>query len=164
MYVRRGNLGDIPWIIEQLKEFQLFFGSKRSLYHSEHSITRLESFMENGLVFVAEKETIGRVGFIVGAITPHLFNPTLKVLAELLWWVDPIHRKSRAGYLLLKEFIDWGKKNVDWMTFSLQENTPVKEETLKRFGFRLLERAFLIEMGCDYGSSSNSNSGRTASQ
>ncbi len=158
VYIRAGTIGDIPWMLGQLKELQLFFGSKKSLYHEESAISGLKTIMKTGLVLVAEKESVGRIGLIIGAITPHLFNPNVIVLAELLWWVDPAYRATSAGYLLLSEFVSWGKENVDWITFSLQSITPVNESTIKRFGFRHIEACYLIEVGCKHGSSSTSDS------
>lgn len=158
MYVRTGNLGDIPWILEELEEFQNWFGSKKPLFDKESAPKIVETWIEKHLVFIAEKDTVGQIGFIIGAITPHLFNPKLRMLAELLWWVDPLHRHTRAGHELLSEFVHWGRNNVDWITFSLQDITPVKETTLKRFGFRHLEHCYLIETGCKYGCSSSPNS------
>ena len=153
VYIRKGNLGDIPWMLEELEQLQLFFGSKKSLFHKGHAERRLEIFIERDLVLIAEKETHGQIGLLIGAITPHLFNPDIIVLAEMLWWVPPAYRKTRAGYLLLEEYVRWGKENVDWITFSLQHDTPVNESTLNRFGFRHVEEAYLIETGCDDGES-----------
>lgn len=158
VYVRRGNLGDISWILEQLPRFQIFFGSQKSLFDIDSAEGIVQGWIENHLVFVAEKETVGQLGFIIGAITPHLFNPKVVVLTELLWWVDPQFRKTRAGYLLLKQFVEWGKENTDWITFSVQTITPIKETTLKKFGFRQIEACYLIEVGCGYGRSSSSDS------
>ena len=138
-------MGDIPWMLGQLKDFSAFFGSAISLYDKEAAAHGLENLIETGLVLVAEKKDQEQVGFIIGAMTPHLFNPKVIVLAQLLWWVDPARRKSRAGYLLLREFIDWGKKNADWITFSLEENSPLNEQTLIKIGFRRTERSYLIE-------------------
>lgn len=158
VFVRRGKVEDVPWMMDQLREFQVFFGSKKALFSKEFGAEKLKWFINNGLVFVAEKETKGQIGLIIGAITPHLFNPNVLVLAGLFWWVDPNHRTTEAGHLLLREFVDWGKANVDWITFSLLDKTPVKESTLKRFGFRHLEACYLIEVGCENGSSSDSDS------
>ena len=156
VYVRPGNPGDMLWMLEQLKEFSVFFGTKISLYEESFAIEGLTKLMDNGLTLIAKRGD-QRLGFIVGAITPHLFNPNVLVITELLWWVDPKHRNGKAGYLLLQEFIKWGKNNVDWIIFSLQEKTQVNEETLLKQGFEKIERSYLIEVGCDHGSTNSRN-------
>ena len=147
-YVRHGNLGDIPWMLEQFKDFSEYMGNKKSLYDRDYAEKGIENFLNNGLVIIAESEAYGQIGFIVGAITPHLFNPEVKVLAELAWWVDPACRRKRASYLLFKKFVDWGKKNADWITFAMQVDTKIKDSTLEKFGFKQVEKSYLIEVGC----------------
>ena len=146
VYVRPGNSGDMPWILEQLKEFSVFFGTKISLYDEPSAISGLTKLMDNGLVLIAEQGD-QHLGFIVGAITPHLFNPNILVLTEFLWWVEPAYRKGRAGYLLLKEFIQWGEKNADWIVFTIEEKSPLNEETILKQGFERMERSYLKEVG-----------------
>jgi RimJ/RimL family protein N-acetyltransferase len=56
-------------------------------------------------VIVCESE--GRViGVIAGTATTILFNND-KVASEIMWWVEPEHRRSRAGMDLLMAFEAW---------------------------------------------------------
>lgn len=163
VYIRRGIAEDMPWMLDELQQLQVFFGSVKQMFHRKHSEDRLNVFLDHDLVLIAEKPSVGKIGLLIGVITPHIFNPEIKVLAEMLWWVTPVHRRTKAGYLLMKEYLRWGKENVDWITFSLQGNTPVKESTLNRFGFRHIEAAYLIEVGCENGHSSFNSSGSSDS-
>lgn len=155
VYVRKGEMKDVPWMLKQLEAFSAFYGTRIPLFDYDSASRILPSFIEKGFVAVAERSEKDHIGLIVGAITPHLFNPKIKILAELLWWVDPAYRNTRAGYLLLKQFVSWGRKNVDWVTFSLEENSPVNEKTIIKQGFRKMEHSYLIEVGCYHGGSDN---------
>lgn len=77
---------------------------------------------------------------------PHVFNPQIKVLSECFWWVKPEYRGSRAGALLFKNYVEWGKANVDWVTMTLEAHSPVRPEALIKRGFRLQETTFLLEV------------------
>ena len=147
--VRDAVLDDIDWLVEELRQLQEFFGKKHSLFgNDENSLReRLEMSITRHKFFIAEHSVHGRIGLIAGVVTPHLYNPEVRVLAEMFWWVVPAHRRTtKAASMLLDEFISWGKKNVDWITFGIQEKTPIKEDSLIRLGFRLQERAYLMEV------------------
>ena len=147
--IRPGRPEDIDWLLGQLKNFSDFFGTKLSLFGADEDYSRfvIQSFMsEPHVLLIAEKEDVGPIGFVAGIVTPHLFNPAIKVLAESFWWVDEAHRGSRAGLMLLNDFIAWGKTRVDWITFALEEKSPVNEKALLKRGFRLQERSYLMEI------------------
>lgn len=136
----------MDWLVSQLREFSAFFGTKKSLYGTEENARLGITNMINGhIVLVAERE--GQLlGFIAGVITPHMFNPNIRVLAETFWWVAEEHRGSRAGLMLLNEFMDYGTANCDWITFALEHHSPVDEKCLLRRGFHLQERSYLMEV------------------
>ena len=144
--VRRGKPEDVPWILSQLKIFSPLYGTKRSLFGDEdYAREGLLRTMESHLLLVAERgETL--MGFVAGMVSPHLYNPAIRILCELFWWVAEEYRKTRAGYLLMREYMTWGKSNVDWMTFCLMENSPVKDGTLRRLGFKPTETSYLMEV------------------
>lgn len=147
IYTRRAKTTDIDWLIDQLKQFSRHYGTKKDLLgDEEHARAGLKNTIENHLLLIAEKPEFGPVGLIAGIVTPHLYNPKIKILAELFWWVEPRHRRSAAGLLLLEDFISWGKENSDWITFGVMTNTPVKEEALLERGFALTERSYLLEV------------------
>lgn len=150
MHVRLANSADKDWLKAQLKEFADFFGTKKSLFGApDHVDTGLEELIMRHLVLIAEASTpegTERAGMIVGTIGPHMMNPEIRVLAEMFWWVSRKWRASRAAVMLLEAFIDYGKANADWITFVLEDMSPVRDKTLERKGFRLKERMFLMEV------------------
>ena len=105
----------------------------------------LVKIMSDHFCMVAERagKLVGMIGAIVA---PHFFNPAIQTLTELFWWVIPEARGGRAGLMLLQSLVDFGKANVDWIVCTLELDSPVNPECLNRRGFKLHERAFLLEV------------------
>jgi hypothetical protein len=146
-FVRAANINDLDEILVHLKEFAKFYKSKKSLYGEDEQFSSnlIKGFIENHVFFVAVRDD-KVVGFICGIVLPHAYNPKISTLTELFWWVQEDARSSRAGTLLLNEFIDYGKKNVDWIICTLEDDSPVSDSTFLKRGFRLKERSFLLEV------------------
>jgi hypothetical protein len=99
--VRTAVAADVAWLLQQLAHFDAFFGSSRSLFPDEaYAVETLTKLIATEPFFIAA-DARGPVGFIAGLLTPHLLNPSIRVLSELFWWVVPEARGSRAGFLLL---------------------------------------------------------------
>lgn len=144
--VRQAQLKDIDWIVGQAKEFSVFYGSKLMIVDEAYAKSGLSALLDQHIILVAESQ-IGLLGFIVGILGPHPFNPKIKTLSEMLWWVTEPYRHSRAGYLLLKEYIRIGKeKGAQWLTMCSLAASPLNESSLIRRGFRLMERSYLMEV------------------
>ena len=145
--IRPATTDDLEWLTTQLKAFSLFYGTKNGLFSTdEYAHEGLKTFMEKHVLLIADKDFVGPIGFIAGLVTPHIYNPTIRVLTEAFWWVPEEHRRSRAGYLLLKAFVDYGRVNADWILFTLEEDSPVNEFALIDRGFKLKERSYLMEV------------------
>lgn len=143
--LRRAEASDIAWLMIQLREFSNFIETEYQLYGDEE-------YTKDGLQLLIEKHYLNiatleekPVGFIAGYFNPHLFNPAINVLCELFWWVVPEHRNSRVGAMLMNAFIDFGKHNAQWTTFSLNRFTEVNERSLLKRGFHLHEKTYLKE-------------------
>lgn len=142
----QANLDDTDWLLGQLVQFAQFYGTRRSLFgRIEQARASLEDMIKNHIVLIAWRDTL-RVGFISGYVTPHPYNTDIRLLAETFWWVDPQHRMSRAGLMLLDKFTDWGNANCDWITFSLEHHSPVKDTCLVKRGYKLQEYSYLKEV------------------
>lgn len=146
MSIRRAGVEDLEWLIVELRKFAAFFGTKKSIFGPEEYVrSALALLIEKQIVFVAERIDVGPMGFVAGLLQPHTFNPEVTVLSELFWWVKEEHRGSRAAAMLLKAFVNFGKANADWITFGLEVHSPVNANALVKRGFKLQERAFLME-------------------
>ncbi len=145
--IRSADEADIEWLLGQLRKFSDFFGTELKLFGDEaQARDLLTKMILNHPTYIAESDQCGRMGFIAGVLTPHMFNPQITVLAETFWWVDELYRGTRAGLLLLNRFVAEGQLCADWITFALEAKSPVREETLTRRGFRLQERSYLMEV------------------
>lgn len=141
--VRYAKSDDFPWVLSELKRFAEEAGEEHLFpSDSEFAMGFLSGLAGKHVFLVAEGDE--RMGFIAGALTPHYFNPNVTSLAEVFWWVSPEHRNSRAGLLLLTEYIRQGKARADIVCLTLKANSPVRETTLKRRGFQLSERNFVL--------------------
>jgi GNAT superfamily N-acetyltransferase len=140
------------WLLEQMRAFGQFFGSKHSLFPSDDGVAleTLRVLIEAHVFFVAEKEdgyVAQLVGFIAGALGPHPYNAQIMVLSEQFWWVNPIHRGSSAGARLLERFLQFGREHADWIVMTLETKSPVDPKSLERKGFKHFEHSYLLETG-----------------
>ncbi len=146
--VRLASLDDLDWLASQSKLFCEFFGTKRSLFKDEaHTRACLKNTIENHILFVAERTDVGLVGFIGGIVMPHIFNPDITCLIETYWWVAEEYRGTRAGLMLLNEFVEYGKAHTDWVLMTLESGSPVSDRCLLKRGFQLKEQNYLLEVG-----------------
>lgn len=144
--IRRAEARDIAWILSQLKEFSQFIETRHQLYGSEeYSCKGIQLLIEEHVFFIAE-ENNEPIGFVSGYFTPHLFNPDIRILCELFFWVVPSKRGCRAGSLLMDAYIDEGMKKAQWITFGLNRFTRVNERSLIKRGFAHHETTFLMEV------------------
>lgn len=144
--VRRATFDDIPDILEMLKEFAVFFDSRYSVYpDDEHATQFLTSMVNDHLVLICKHDE-KNIGLIAGMILPHIFNPKITTLVETFWWVQKEYRETKAGAMLLNEYIRFGRQNVQWVIGTIEDNSPVRDETFLKRGFKLKEKSFLMEV------------------
>lgn len=150
--VRRADLTDIPWLLDQLRAFDTFFASKHRLFPTEEVARAfLEALIGDAdqPFFIAQNDV--RTGFIGGTIGPHYLNPDLVVLTELFWWVVPAHRGSSAGGRLLVEFEEFGRqRGAQLICMTLEQRTIdeglIDPRSLVARGYVEKERAYLLEL------------------
>ncbi len=133
MIVRPATQADDDAIIEILKQFaeEQPFGKLKihaSAYNDHHVRKVLSAIRTGGLCLLAtEKEQI--VGVFMSAVLPDVWLPNMRIMNELVWWVDPQHRDSSAGLRLLKEYTKIGEKmvkkgDIHTFTLTLLETSP----------------------------------------
>ena len=84
------------------------------------------------------------VGLIAGTVIPFTYGHAL-MATEVAWWVDPEHRKTKAGIELLEAFEHWAKTvGCKLITMSCLDNKIAKYYTKK--GYHLTERAYMKEI------------------
>lgn len=148
MRIRRAKLSDLDFILSELFKFQEFFNSKHSLFGDDdlNRRTVISDLITTHLFLISEThdEAI-QTGFICGTLTKHFLNPKIRQLSELFWWVTESYRNTRSAAMLFNVFLEYGKENVDWIFMNLEENSPVKAESLTKRGFVLREKNYLLE-------------------
>lgn len=92
-----------------------------------------------GIIVLKDEEPIGALGSL---LVPNTFNPTIKTLVEIFWYVLPEHRNSRAGALLFKKFQELGNSLANESTLSLLPSSEVNITSLNKRGFNLEEYSF----------------------
>lgn len=83
------------------------------------------------------------VGTLGALLVPNIYNPDFTTLAELVWYVLPEHRNSRAAILLLEVFEKCAEDNADDAILSLLPTSKVR--SLEKRGFKLCEKAYRKE-------------------
>lgn len=107
---------------------------------------RIKQLVAKGIAektcFIAEKDG-EPVGVLGAFITENLFNPDIKVLSEIFWYVLPEYRQTRAGILLFKLFDVTAKQIANEATLSiLIASSEINIDSLEKRGFKLNEFAF----------------------
>lgn len=148
IWVRMAVEGDLDWLLGELKRFDHFAGTAKSMFPKDVDllVEKLIGMMKEHVLLIAEKSG-ARLGFVGGFLLPHLFNSDIYCLQETFWWVCPEHRKTSAGIRLLEAFDEAGRAiGVDWVFFSLMHNSPVNDRCLTKRGYRPQEHYYLKEL------------------
>lgn len=149
MHVRPATPEDVVWMLAQAADFDAFVDTRHQVFGNDAGRI-LNDLIDQQPVFVSELQhpTAGAVqtGMLIAVVHPHLFNPELVVLTELLWWVAPEYRATRAAALLLHAFEETAKRiGADWVVMSLEAKSPLNPDALEKRGYRLQERSYLME-------------------
>lgn len=95
------------------------------------------------IVWIARKKG-DPVGWLLARLYPHVWDSRLKVLRNDSLFVKSPNQK--ATHLLLKAFIDFGRKNADLVFTSSNKYTNVKESSFVRLGFKKTEELYALEI------------------
>ena len=144
--VRWAQPNDLDWIVAELKKFSDFYGSHHALFGDQEYVTNTVTQLIKDHVFLIAQRGPELLGFIGGFLNPHFYNPKIRVLTGLVWWVPKEYRTTSAGADLLQAFSEWGKKCADWVTLSIPNHSHLSQESLSRFGFRFQEKTYLMEV------------------
>lgn len=97
--------------------------------------------MEGSTAFVVKKgyEPVGALGSL---LLPNIYNPKIITLVEMVWYVLPEYRNTRAGAMLFSEFDKLAGQIADEAVLSLLGDSPINIKTLEKRKFFLGEFAF----------------------
>lgn len=83
------------------------------------------------------------VGFLMASQFKSFFDSETILLKQNLLFALP---HTKATYLLLKEFIDFGKAHANHVLTAIGRETNIKPSSLKRLGFSKLEELYRMEI------------------
>jgi hypothetical protein len=147
MKIRQANKFDLPVVVEMLRNFRnnTPIEMMRECNNEEY-ISKLfhHIILGGGVALIAEDKNTA--GMIIGVKDQNVWDPNLKVLRELVYWVEPQYRGSTAGYKLLlqynklaQELIDENK--ISMYTMTKMVNSPDLDFT--KFGYKKAEEVWV---------------------
>lgn len=153
--VRAATRRDATWMLAALataeREYRARSGVRRQIRVTSGARERLCALVDQGPAFVAERTEAGDeggavpVGFLVGLLSPHVLDPEIATLIEVLWWVAPYARRTRAATELLDAYLAYGREYADWILLTTGPASAVGHRSLARRGFHTHETTYLCE-------------------
>lgn len=84
------------------------------------------------------------VGFLYATARSSIFTNDVKVLTQHALYANA---GTKAAYLLLKHFLDFGKLNADHVITMINPHTNIKPSSLEKMGFKELETLYRWKNG-----------------
>jgi len=140
--VREFKNGDMPWMLEQAKQFFKYHPHDLK-FDPVHVLKLLMGLRDTGILLIAERDGV-KLGAIGGLYNPNVFDPNFVILTELFLWVDKQHRKTRAVHHLIKAFKE-RRSHADSVALCHTSLTPSMGRLYERNGLRLLESTYTQE-------------------
>lgn len=111
------------------------------LYGFEFSDFDFYNYAEQNLFWLCRRK-----GKPVGVMLARLYPSVWDVKSKVLWQDSLYCRKSsgKAAYLLLRTFIDFGRREANLVFTCRAKHTNVKGKSFERLGFSKTEELFLL--------------------
>jgi len=137
---------DVEWIVGWLPDAATHYDTKYSLYPGREAATdKVLAIVQNHVAIVSHNGP-EKSGFILGFLIDHFMNNDIKLLIEVVWWVTPSFRGTRAGHTLLTSFAHMGKQLAQWIVVGTQSKSPIGPTTFARFGFKNYQHSYVLEV------------------
>ena len=147
--VKSAEIGDIQDVIavghEFWKETPVFnqypWDLDETIMFLNHIIAN-----EDGCVYIAYKD-LDPVGLVIGEVSKFYFSKA-RFLKDLFIYILPAARGSMAAYLLMKEYLKFGKKkDVEDIFFQVSAGIDNDKSLsfLKKFGFNEISYGLILE-------------------
>lgn len=107
-----------------------------------YALTTMGILSDTAFIAKIGESPVGALGAI---IVPNTYNPNIKTLVEMFWYVLPEYRKSRAGLLLLNAYAEKAEELGLEATMSLLPTSNIQDKTLAKRGFSICEYAYRKE-------------------
>lgn len=144
MHIRHATDADLDTLIALGERFFAFSRFVDFVpFDAAHARASLAHIQQSGVVLVAEASDGRIAGGIVGAMVPLWFNPSVRVAAEMAWWVDEEFRGTSAGVKLARAFEQWGRERgaaaVSMSDLVIDGETPAGR-LFEKLSYRVVER------------------------
>jgi len=137
--IREANYFDIPKIVRLAEEFAEESKVREVVGFDKEAIKTLATNLindDNGIVLV------GQDSLLAGIVSPHPFNPEVKVFIEFMW-----RAKDKEGLALLKEAEKLAKeKGAKLSTMMGLSSMPDITKLYNRLGYVQTETTFVKEL------------------
>jgi len=147
MKIRHANKFDQQEIFRMLRSFRNETPIEEMKYcDNEEYISKMfrHILLGGGIALVAEDDKV--CGMIIGVKDINIWDPEIKILRELCYWVDTEYRGTTAGYRLLKEYSKEAEKLRDEQKikmYTMTKMTTSPDIDFSRFGYKKTEEVWV---------------------
>lgn len=148
MNIREANKFDLPEVVKMLRNFrgQTPIDMMKECNNEEYVNKMFHHILlGGGVAYIAEKDGTP-VGMIAGVKDHNIWDPDLKMLRELMFWVEEEHRGSSAGFKLIKAYNKKAQELVDEDTikmYTMTKMTSSPDLDFARFGYTKSEEVWV---------------------
>lgn len=163
MRIRPAVSADTDAILELARQFIVTSSYRHFLTFNPAQLRVFVDFvMARGLLLVAETADGRVVGMIAGVWGDDPIGG-VRMLDELVWWVELEYRSGRAGLKLWGAYEEWARQNgVEALTMKAPHGSDVGR-FYERLGFEAVETVYFKRLGVD-GTGDRTAAGRAAGQ
>ena len=116
---------------------ELGFSNEFSIKHTCQKLSDMD------LCFIW-KENGDVLGVIGGSVGSSPWTPDVSIMHEEIYYIHPVKRKGRIGYVLLDTFVHAVEHmKVDMMTMKTMVSSPALERGYNRYGLTKLETTYI---------------------
>lgn len=147
MKIRTANKFDLPYILDMLRNFrnETPIDMMRECNNTEYANKLYHHIILGGGIALIAEDT-EPVGMILGIIDQNIWDPDIKVLRELAFWVEADKRGSTAGYKLILEYNKRAQQLVDdnkINMYTMTKMTTSPDIDFSRFGYQKTEEVWV---------------------
>lgn len=108
--IRLAEGRDTPYLIQLCKNAHLSSPYSKSEFNPLKVLDLIDGIIKGdkskGIILVATDDLDNPIGLLMASTSQAAFNYNL-IAQEIIWWVEPLFRKSHSGMALYKAFNYW---------------------------------------------------------
>jgi GNAT superfamily N-acetyltransferase len=150
MIIRNGNKFDVDEILRMVKAFVMESNLSERIKNNLDTthVNRLYHHIILGAGVMLVVEDQGKlVGMIAGIKVPNIWDEKDHSLREILFYIEPEHRKGRVAYKMLMEYNKSAQEllNANKISnYTMTKNEFVDKIDYSRFGYSKIEETWAI--------------------